>query len=788
MKKNILFLLFLPLFQIIFAQNYSITGYVEDIKTGERIIGALVIDSLSNKSTTTNNYGFYSMKLRPGNIALYSSFVGIKNQSFNLKLTKDTFLVLKVNPVGELNEVVVSAKSLNQQVNAPLGMSIIPIKTITLTPALGEPDLLKSIQSQPGIKGGIEGSAGVYVRGGGGGENLFMLDDVPMYNVSHLYGFFSAFNTNAVKDVKILKGCFPARYGGRTSSVIDVSSIDGNTKTLSGVASIGLLSSRLTLEGPLGSKTTYMISGRRSYFDLFSPTLQNAGILDSNFPKYFFYDLNAKIAHTFNSRNRLYLSFYNGKDYIQNKTKTDEFYSPSHSYNESRQETAGWGNLIGSLRWNHNFKNGLFINTTLAYSNYNYFTENEFESREEQPLKDKITQKNYFSDYSSEIKDIIFKSDFNLPQSQNLIRFGFGDIYHTFSPGVTNYKINDDAANEKIDTSYNNSLLYSHEPYIYGEYELTSIKNLTINAGIRISGISSEKNISLNTEPRISASYALYPQLVIKTGYSRMVQYMHLLSSSGVNMPTDLWVPALKGLNPLKSDQINFGATYNYYDKALLTVEIYQKWMTNTTDLKNGASLLTDLSPWFNKTTQGNGTAKGLEISVQKPQGKITGNISYTLSAANRHYSDLNNGKVYPFKYDRLHDFSISMNFKMSEKLDISAIWIYGTGYPITLPIARYMPQLGLYNSTSEFGGELHYLPSRNNYRLPAYHRLDVGIHYKKTNHIGEHTISFDIFNAFNRQNPVFMYYTEGRLPSLKKAYLLPLIPSITYTLKFRWK
>ncbi len=688
--------------------------------------------------------------------------------------------------MSELQEVVVKANPYARNENTPLGLTVLPVKTLSLLPSLGETDLLKAIQIQAGVKGGVEGSAGVYVRGGGPGENLFMLDDVPLYNVSHLYGFFSTFNSSAIKDVRLLKGCFPARYGGRTSSVIDVRSIDGNTHSYSGEAAIGLISSRFTLGGPLINKnTTFIISGRRSYFDLLTGPLKKTGAVNDGFPDYYFYDLNGRLTHTFSPKDRLYLSIYNGRDFIRNFDENTELNGTEIKFSEDRTETSGWGNFIGSLRWNHVFNKSLFANTTLAYSTYNFFTETNYHSREVYYPGPETIQRSYFAGYQSDITDYIAKIDFDYPAAGNIFRFGVGTTLHRFNPGSNVYSMDDEQLSEKSDSSFSNTIVHAHEPFVYIEYELKNFNRLNIHAGIRQSAFLSGNNQYFNTEPRLAVNYSLLPGFNLKAGYSRMVQYMQLLTSSRVSMPTDLWIPAVKGIKPLKSDQVNFGAAYNLNNTILVSVEIYRKWLLHTTDYQNGASLLSDLSPWFTRTTQGTGTSKGLEVSIEKQQGQLTGSIHYTLSTSDRRYQDINNGRSFPFSYDRLHDLSVWANYSISEKWEVSAVWVIGTGYPVTLPVEKYLPALNIYNLHSEYGGEIDYFPSRNNYRLPVYHRLDIGIHYKKHNRLGENKLSLDIFNVYNRENPVYMHFTGFRIKHLKPMGLLPIIPTITYSLKF---
>jgi hypothetical protein len=783
--KAILF--FLAFVQFANSQTHHISGYVEDSQTGERIIGAYVIDSISKMATSTNNYGFYTLTNLHQQAAIYATYVGFSSEVRHIALVRDTTLLFKIYPVSKLNEVVIKSTQYNHTINSPLGLSIIPVKTLTLIPALGEPDLLKSIQSQPGIKGGIEGSAGLFVRGGGGGENLIMLDDVPLYNVSHLYGFFSVFNSNAIKDVKLFKGCFPARYGGRTSSVIDVRSLDGNTKSLKGEASIGLISSSFTLNGPLLSdKTTFIVSGRRAYFDVLTKPFKKLGIVDKSFPYYYFYDLNARLAHTFSQSDRIFVSFYKGKDNIRTTNNNSETTVSSKTFSEIRKESSGWGNFVSSLRWNHTFGNNIFSNSTFAYSRYDYFTQNQYNSTDNNNNTNTTVAQNYVANYTSDITDLIVKTDFDYSISNNnQLRFGAGITFHTFNPGKNIYSMDDQLLKQKADTSFTNTIIHANEPYIYIEDEIKIAEKITMNGGMRVSGFVSGNNQYIYPEPRLSANYNIIPSLSLKAGYSRMVEYMHLLSSYGVSMPTDIWVPALNGLKPLQSDQVNMGISYDFNKTVLISAEVYRKWLYNTTDYQNGVSLTTDFIPWYNKVTQGNGNTKGVELSIEKQTGPLTGSISYTFSISDRNYDELNNGITFPFIYDRRHDFNISGNYKISGKWDISALWFFGTGYPVTLPTEKYLPALGISGSDNNgnyFGQQIDYYPSPNNSRLPAYHRLDLSLHYNNHNRWGKYTWSFDIFNAYNRKNPIYMYYIDT---SIKYANLLPIIPSVTYTLRF---
>lgn len=783
MNRFFFVLLFHFFLKQVTGQVHIISGYVQDINTGEKIIGATVYDSCTKSFTQSNSFGFYSLKIKGDKAALQSTFIGLKSEVIHLHLSRDTLINIQIQPVIELNEVIITSSLYRQNENSMLGFTAIPVNQLNLTPALGEPDLIKSIQRQPGIEGGVEGSTGIFVRGGSSGENLFMLDDVPIYNSSHLYGFFSMFNNSAIKDVKLYKGCFPARYGGRTSSIIEVRSLDGNNKAIRGEISLSLISSKISLEGPLrNSKTTFFVSGRRSYFDLYSGSFKSLNLFNLNFPGYFFYDVNFKLTHTFSENDKVYLSIFRGKDNIRYTNETTSTNSSSGLLSDFLNEISGWGNKIGSLRWNHIFGDKIFINTTLAYSNYNYFIINNYSSDQRDSMSSEALKVNYKSNYKSELSDIILKADIDYTLSNNhKLTFGFGNTFHVFNPGMNTYKVNLSGNDINADTTFSNSTLYDNEPFFYLDDDVKLSQEISLRAGIRVSGLYSKNQLLINLEPRISANYNVLPHLVIKAGYSRMVQYIHLLSSSGLSMPTDIWVPALKGLSPLKSDQINAGVSYNTKNVLLFSIEIYRKWLKNTTDYRNGAFLLSDLTPWYDKTTQGHGTSTGVEVSIEKQDGLLTGSINYAISKADRRYIDLNNGRPFPFRYDRRHDFNISANYQISKKWDVSVTWYFGTGYPVTIPVEKYTPALNIVSGVQH--NLIYYYPALYNYRLPDYHRLDLGIHYKTKNRLGQHILSFDIFNAYNRKNPVNMFYMLNY--SFKEIYLIPIIPSLSYTLKF---
>lgn len=716
---------------------------------------------------------------------MFASYVGCQSDEVDLVLKSDTSIVIPIDQNKELEEIIINARSNRNIINNQLGYKILSKETIRLLPALGEPDVLKAIQNQPGIQSGTEGSTNIHVRGGGSGDNLIVLDDIPLYNVSHLYGFFSSFNSMAIKDAKLLKGSFPARYGGRSSSVIDIRTIDGNTKKLSVNTNIGFISSSTTMDGPIFSdKTTYLISGRRSYFDSYSNIIKSAKLLKNSFPDYYFYDINAKIAHTFSKKNKIYFNYYSSKDDIKNINSSETDFTNNKAINLQQNELSGWNNQIFSLRWNHVFQNTMFNNTTLAYSRYNYFINKSYE--EQTQYDDYKLYKVYKTDFKSHIYDLIFKSDFYYYYSDNLnFRFGFGSALHTVNPGRIKLYIDDDWNNEQNDTLFANKVIKFQEPYLYLEANLKFYQRFKLNLGIRQSGTYYNNHLNTNTEPRIHLNFKITDDIVLKSGFTTSYQYFHFLSTSGVNMPSDLWIPSINNINALKANQFNAGISINLFHNLLFTFELYKKQLYNITHYKNGASLLNDTEAWDTKITQGKGNSKGAELALSKNYGKITGNINYTYSIANRQYNELNNGIQFPFKYDRLHDFSVIINIALNKKLDFSLYWIYGTGYPVTLANEKYLPYFMIYSLSSEFGGEIHSFSSVNHIRLPDYHRLDIGIHYKIRKKKFQHIVSFNVFNAYNRKNPVYMYYNQYQYNKLQYVSLLPIIPTLSYSFSF---
>lgn len=773
-------------------KRYTISGYIRDRESTEALISATVYNPGSQSGTSSNQYGFYSLTLNQGEIELVFSYVGYTPQHKRFILSKDTVINMDLTAGSMLKEAVVSSRRAGQiQEQTQMSSINIPISQIKSLPMfLGEVDLMKVFQLMPGIQSGGEGSTGLYVRGGGPDQNLILLDGVPVYNASHLFGFFSVFNADAINNVELLKGGFPARYGGRTSSVVDIQMKEGNNKEFHGEGSIGLIAAKLTLEGPIWKdRTSFIISGRRTYADLFTqPIIDkiNEGSDNKITSAYYFYDLTAKINHRFSNKDRLFLSAYMGDDKFRLKDRYDSPYSGSGYESASGLK---WGNLTSALRWNHTFTNRLFANTTLTYSRFRFNTTHSYEQRADYLESNYSTF--YRMDYDSSIEDLSAKlaCDF-LPTPAHHIRFGLSGIRHLFEPGVTSFS---ERANQ-VDTIMGASNVYAGEfdAYLEDDYEINS--RLKVNAGLHWSGFSVENKFYHYLQPRLSARYLLDKNTAVKASYSRMAQYVQLLTNSGVSLPTDLWVPTTENLKPQVSDQIAVGISKSIRDKYEVSIESFYKTMSNALEYREGASYFDLDGYWENKVLQGDGESYGIEFYAEKKTGKLTGWVGYTLSWANRTFDMLNNGKTFPYKYDRRHDLSFVSIYKPNKSVEMSATWVFGTGNAITIPTATFNAQNPYLPIPTTFEGKAY--GARNDYRMAPYHRLDLCISFIRDTRWGESRWSFGIYNMYCRRNPYYIdvetrsdynpYSGEMMRKSTFTQYsLFPIIPSISYHFKF---
>ncbi len=775
MKQLILLLSFF-FASLLSAQKYTISGFVSDKLTQEKLIGALVADTKSRLGTTTNSYGFYSLTLPADSVTLVYSYVGFKPVKKRILLKENVTINIDLLFDNELKTIDVIAGE-GDRIEEKSGMSTIniPVEQMKKVPAFfGEVDIIKVLQLLPGVKSGGEGSSGIYVRGGGPDQNLILLDGAPIYNASHLFGFFSTFNSDAVKNVDLIKGGFPARYGGRLSSVIDINMKEGNMRRYNVEGSIGIISSKLLIEGPIWkNKTSFIVTARRTYlFDKILAPLVGAASGGANTGSYYFYDLNAKVNHKFSDNDRLFLSLYNGIDKFAFKTGSGGFSDISYSGN------LNWGNTIAALRWNHVFNSKLFCNTNVSYTRYKFGVGSVVSD-----LKNDTKQS---SNYFSGIKDWSARVNFDyIPAPNHYIKYGVNYIYHTFETGAQQYKATGFARDSN--SVIGNPTIYATEFNVYAEDDWKITPRIKINIGVHAAGFLVQDNFYRSIQPRFSGRFLLPRNWSLKASYASMMQFIHLLSNSSVGLPTDLWVPATKLIKPQQSFQGAFGIAKSLKQNSYeISLEGYYKEMKDIIDYLDGANFIGQATNWEKKVAQGRGWSYGAEFFLQKKKGKYTGWVGYTLSWTNRQFAEINFGKAYPYKYDRRHDISIVNLYKISNKADIGVTWVYGTGNAISLPLQSYQVVTG----TSSYFNDVQYYGSRNNYRMAAYHRLDLSINRHKKKKWGRVTWSFGAYNAYGRRNPYFLYFSNNEFNrrQLKQVSLFTLVPSISYNFKFDFR
>lgn len=786
--RNLYILLFLLVAKQLWSQDQRITisGYITDEQSGENLIGANVIIPGTTRGTVSNTYGFYSITLSPvEQIHLQYSFVSYQTQTITFRALKDTTIHIKLTPQTRLDEVVVSGSRPIQELTkmSAISLSVQDVKTM---PALmGETDIFKTLQLMPGIQSGVEGSSGLFVRGGSPGENLILIDGVPVYNASHLFGFFSVFNTDALHNVEVLKGGFPARYGGRLSSVIDISMKEGNMKEWRAEGGIGLIASRLTVEGPLvKDKASIMLSGRRTYVDVLArPFIAMANRQNNqsgerlNFG-YYFYDFNGKINYKLSEKDRIYLSAYTGDDrfYFRLRDTDNEL---------DFRSRLNWGNFNTALRWNHLFSNRLFANMTLTYSRFSFGLGSDIKAKVDIGDDNEPLELKYDARFISGIKDVSLKYDIDYyPAENHEIKAGIQSIRHAFQPEavVVNTSIGDQ------DSTYGSvNPIIGWENAIYIEDDYTISKQWKVNAGLRYSAFITDGEFYHALQPRVAARFLINEKLSLKASYADMMQFIHLLTNSGIGLPTDLWVPSTAAVPPARSKQVAVGmSTSVWSDKYELSIEGFYKYLDGVIEYKEGTDFLSGSDNWDQKVARGQGWAYGGEFLLRKNSGRFNGWLAYTLAWNNRQFDDLNFGEIFPFRYDRRHDISLVGNYALSKKWQLSATWVYGTGHALTVPVAAYPSADFNLGNVGYSGGLVYQYSARNAYRMPSYHRMDVGISRSKEKKWGESRWTLSIYNMYNRQNPFFIMIgtnNEGNRAFMQYS-IFQIIPTISYNFK----
>lgn len=782
----------------------TIKGYIKEKESDENLIGAHAFHVEGLSGTISNNYGFYSITLPVGKTTLNYSYVGYQNNTISFNLQKDTIIN---NSLGFdlMDELIISSeKPIPVQETTEMGVMRLSSKQLKSRPAVGgEVDILKVIQLLPGVQSGREGSSALYVRGGGPDQNLILLDGVPIYNVSHLFGFMSVFNADAINNVKLIKGAFPARYGGRLSSVIDISMKEGNANEVKGEGSIGFVASKLTVEGPIkNGKTSFIISGRRTYIDILARPLLQTETVDIDLARnknrrtttengYYFYDLNAKINHRYSDKDRIYFSTYTGKDRgFKAQTSTDKFNTSTNFIDENYQETDNrltWGSTIALMRWNHVISPKTFSNLSISYSKYDFDSEHE-EYRESKKETDTTSSFQNFKVVSG-IKDWSVQLDFDFyPNPNHYIRYGIKGVAHEFSPNIV-ARLDEN----KKDTTYNREKVRPKEFSFYIEDDVKISRKMKTNIGIHVSGFKEKEVFYKSIQPRVSFRYLINKDLSLKGAYTRMTQFLHLLTNAGVGLPTDFWVPATDRVKPQKSNQYVLGIAYTHPTKDFeMTVESYYKTMDNLIEYKEGAQFLNLSENWQDKIESGIGTSYGVEFFIKKSFAKTNGWIGYTLSWADRTFENLNFGKTFPFRYDRRHDISLVINHQLSDKILLSANWVFGTGNSITLPVASFNGVNNNIIKRTYNGYGLEQYNGRNSVKMRSYHRADASIRFHKKKKWGNREWVISIYNVYNRRNAFSITHTtewneetQSSFNKFKENTLFPIIPSISYRFKF---
>ncbi|MGD9929759.1 MAG: carboxypeptidase-like regulatory domain-containing protein [Mangrovibacterium sp.] len=756
------------------SERKIISGHIKDAENGETLIGATLFVEERGVGTASNEYGFYSISLLPGSYTLSYSFIGYQVVEKKIDLTENTVLEIELTPESKkLQEVVIAAEKKNKNITrVEMGVEKLQPKVIKSIPALmGEVDLIKAIQLLPGVQSTSEGGSGFSVRGGTPDQNLILLDEATVYNASHLMGFFSVFNNDAVNDLKLYKGDVPAQYGGRLSSLLDVRMKDGNSKKITGAGGIGSISSRLTLEGPIvKDRTTFLFSGRRTYLDLFLPLSGDEDVKDS---KLYFYDANMKFSHRFNETNRLFVSGYLGRDVM----KSPDF-------------RMGFGNKTFTVRWNHIFTPKLFMNLTTVWSRYDY----ELGTSDDRP-------ESWL--WKSDLQDVGLKADFSyFIQPEHSLQFGLQSFYHGFNPGSAK-----GIGNQTVFSEYTVEKNQSLEHAGYVSHHLKIGEKLVVKYGVRASLFQNmgeatvyhfDENYEVidsttyaagdiyksyfGLEPRVGLNLMLSEDASVKFNYNRSRQYIQQASNSTAGSPLDVWFPASPNIKPQVADQFALGYFRNFgNDVFQASVEAYYKDMQNTIDFADHAELLLN-KHMEGEVRVGKSKAYGIEFLLKKTEGPLTGWLGYTLSRAERKVPGINEGKTYLAPYDKPHDISTVLNYDLSKRVSVSANWLYASGQPVTLPVQRY-----------EINGSIVPLYSeRNGARYDDYHRLDLSLTLRgrnKSNRPWSGEWVFSAYNVYNRKNTWVLNFKQDeenpRETYAEKTYLFPIVPSVTYNFKF---
>lgn len=787
-----LFIALLP-FSLFAQTRHTVSGYITDAQTGEQLYAATIFEQNSKTGTTSNRFGFFSISLPEGQVDLQISFVGYTSQNRTMNLKTDTELKIALKSDNKLDEVLVKGSSNSLASSNRLGQVKLSAKALAKLPSLmGEKDVMKSITLLPGVLQGSEGSAGIFVRGGSPDQNLILLDDVPLYNVSHLFGFVSVFTPEAINSIDFYKGGFPARYGGRLSSVVDLRMKDGNKFKRETSINLGLISSQFTTEGPIkNGESSYFFSVRRTLLDLLFKGVAKVAqqnMDEQAIPSYGFHDINGKVNFKLNESNHLYWSFYSGKDNLsfeyRDHTKSTE--------KEETQKTSGamhWGNVMTALKLNSRLNSKLFLNTTLSGSIFNYG--DLFKSNTETVVISDVSKSNFRLEYQSQIRTIGLKTDFDIYGKSNLpFQVGLFASASTYLPGKQQVQ------RDEVTDEYSSNEISSVDYGIYVDKRFNLGNKFSLTTGLRNAyyTIRNEKTY-VAFEPRLNLTFTPDDNTSYMASYALMTQPIHLLSNGNVGLPTDIWVPSTKIIEPETSDIYSIGLKNSLLPDLKLSVEAYYKRLNHVISFTEGDGILDVDQNWEQKITSGKGRAWGVETELRHNTSKLESWIGYTLAWNERKFEDINKNRWFPYQYDRRHKLDLGIILKLNKDWSASATWTFQSGAPATYSGLDYAGfPYNLNDETTElFSGKpvnanrIQYYHSINGVRLPAYHRLDIGLTKEWTSYGKTKALSLSIYNVYSRQNPYFIYAKTRPDGStgLKQFSLFPIIPSISYRICF---
>ena len=788
-------------------KKITISGYITDSQTGEKIIGANIYFMGTNIGTTTNLYGFYSLTVFPGEWTLQVSYIGYKKFNEKISLGQDIILNIHIIPALDLEEVSVVADYYEHQVGINAMRESFGPKDFEMIPAVGgEPDIIKLTQSLPGVLSGTDGLGGIHVRGGDPGQNLVMLDGVKVYNPFHTAGFFSVYNPSVVKSVTLYKGAFPARFSGLASSVLDVRTKDGNNQEFQAEAGISLLAVNMSLEGPIKKgKSSFLVTVRRTYVDPWIRAISrylNQRENKSGYTDYYFFDINGKANFSVGKNDKIYLSWYSGLDKFEDQSSSEDEFN-FQIIADSRINNLSWGNDIGTIRWNHLVSNKLFANTTLNYSNFNYNSLSYLEHTTTLPLSkpDKTFDLGLFR---SRIRDYSLRTDFDfIPTPTQKFKAGFSVIYHQFQPLVFSQNENSEGPDiiilrgqvQNLNTLVRAQNIDAIETNLYVEDEINLTDNILLNLGVNTTFFGVQGITYLTMQPRLNLNFTLSRNASLYIAYDDLSQNLHLLSNAGFNLPNDLWIPATAKIGPLSVKQTSMGVTSRIAKNYELKIEGYFKKMENLVTFEEGANFipsglflnggLLDASNWEDKISKGRGSSKGVEVTLKKLTGNLKGWVAYSFADSDRQFDRVNFGNLYPYKYDRRHTVNVVGSYSLGKHVEFLFNFCYGTGQPFSIAGTKII---------TGFPGEPDDInvinwSATNNSRLPAYHRLDIGFNFRTTRSWGKELFYVGIINVYDRRNTLYVTLKENPdNPDEKrfvKTSLLPILPSLSYKAQF---